>query len=110
MYVQYILKKSQWIYDFNSESWEELPPLAVQPRPNLMCGVAPADDGSPLVVAAGGYYIGTVTEAVEVLDPALGGWRPGPALPRPLENAASVPYGDGQVRDTENLPRKMWCN
>ncbi len=72
-----------------------------------MCGVAPADDGSPLLVAAGGYYFGTVTEAVEVLDPALGAWRPGPALPRPLENAASVPYGDGQVRDTEFFLKKI---
>lgn len=48
-----------------------------------------------LVVAAGGITAdGTVSDRVDLYDPASNSWRPGPPLPQPLHHAGLAGLGD----------------
>jgi hypothetical protein len=62
--------------------------------PQPLTEVAAAAFGGQLWVAGGYAADGTPVDTVQVYDPALDAWSPGPPLPEPVHHAALVSTGD----------------
>ena len=88
-----------YLYSKIRAEWTKCDRMPTEGRRFYACGVVTSEDENgdeddiEIVVAGGRNATGALATA-DIYSLKQSSWRSGPSLPHPIENAASVPFGD----------------